>query len=205
MGTSQREPGRRDAIVEAAYQCVADKGLYGLRMRDVGAAAGVNIATVHYHLTSKSDLIRAVVEHGHDVFLRHAAPPEHPDPARRVVTHLDRVFALLEDDPRLAHVLAEVALHARRDPVVAQTVIQAEERWRLALERMMAPLPRRQSGPIARLVILAVKGACLPPADPAGLRAARRELTRLVELRLDTRSATPAPETPAPPQRTPAP
>jgi AcrR family transcriptional regulator len=180
---------------------VADNGLYGLRMRDVATAAGVNIATVHYHLTSKGDLIRAVVEHGHDVFLRHAAAPELTDPARRVVAHLDRVFALLQDDPRLAHVLAEVALHARRDPVVAQTVTQAEERWRLALERMMAPLSSRRSRPIARLVILAVKGACLPPADPAGLRAARRELTQLVKLRLDALSAASAPETPAPPQR----
>ncbi|WP_426502580.1 TetR/AcrR family transcriptional regulator [Dactylosporangium sp. McL0621] len=172
-------------IVEAAYRCVAENGLYGLRMRDVAAAAGVNIATVHYHLTSKDDLIRAVVEYGHDVFFRRAAAPELTDPARRVVAHLDRVFALLEDDPRLAHVLAEVALHARRDPVVARTVAQAEERWRLALERMMAPLPRRRSGPVARLLILAVKGACLPPADPAGLRTARRELTSLVKLRLD--------------------
>ncbi|MEV4517147.1 hypothetical protein AB0K00_50360 [Dactylosporangium sp. NPDC049525] len=114
-----------------------------------------------------------------------------------MVAHLERVFALLEDDPRLAHVLAEVALHARRDPVVAQTVAQAEERWRLALERMMAPLPRRRSGPVARLVILVVKGACLPPADPAGLRAARRELTWLVKLRLDAWSATETPRTPA--------
>jgi hypothetical protein len=126
----------------------------------------------------------------HDVFLRHAAAPERTDPARRVVAHLDRVFALLRTDPQLAHVLAEVALHARRDPVVAQTVVQAEERWRLALERMMAPLPSRRSRPIARLVILAVKGACLPPADPAGLRAARRELTQLVGRRLDELSAT---------------
>jgi AcrR family transcriptional regulator len=99
------ESWRRAEIVEAAYRCVADKGLYGLRMRDVAAEARVNIATVHYYLTSKTDLIRAVVEHAHDRFRQHAAPPEESDPARRLRAHLDTVFKLLNDDPRLGHVL----------------------------------------------------------------------------------------------------
>jgi AcrR family transcriptional regulator len=176
--------GRRAEIVEAAYRCMADRGLYGLRMRDVATEAQVNIATVHYYLTSKTDLIRAVVEYAHDQFRQHATPPEEADPARRLRAHLDRVFKLLDDDPRLGHVLAEVALHAERDPVVAQIVTTAQERWRAALQGMMAPLPRRHTRPVALLVVLAIKGACLPPATKADLRAAYRELARHVEQRL---------------------
>jgi AcrR family transcriptional regulator len=166
--------GRRDEIVRAAFGCVAAKGLSGLRMRDVAAAAGVNIATVHYHLTSKTEVVRAVVEYAHDVFARAAAPS-----AGGLDRHLGAVFALLERDPQLGHVLAEVALEAARDPVVADIVRASEDRWRAGLETM-AP------GPVARLVILAVKGACLPPTGPADLRAARAELVRLLPPARDT-------------------
>jgi AcrR family transcriptional regulator len=176
--------GRRAEIVEAAYRCLADKGLYGLRMRDVAAEARVNIATVHYYLPSKTDLIRAVVELAHERFRQHATPPEESDPARRLRGHLDLVFKLLDDDPRLGHVLAEVGLHAERDPVVAEIVTASQDRWLATLQAMMAPLPRRQTRPVALLVILAIKGACLPPANQADLRAAHRELVRHVESRL---------------------
>jgi AcrR family transcriptional regulator len=160
--------GRRDEIVRAAFACVAAKGLSGLRMRDVAAAAGVNIATVHYHLTSKTEVVRAVVEYAHDLFGR-AAPPA----AGGLDRHLEAVFALLDRDPQLGHVLAEVALEAGRDPVVAGIVRASEDRWRAALETMVPP-------PVARLVILTVKGACLPPTGPADLRAARDLLVRLL-------------------------
>lgn len=176
---------RRAEIVEAAYRCVADKGLPGLRMRDVAAAAGVNIATVHYHLTSKEELIRAVVDHAHTLFAEAAPPsPKDQDPAARIRTHLRRLFALLERDPRLGHVLSELALAGERDPAVAKIVAASESRWRTNLQAMMAPLPKPQTALIAALLILAVKGACLPPHNAATLRSARRELTAWADQRL---------------------
>jgi AcrR family transcriptional regulator len=129
---------------------------------------------VHYYLTSKTELVRAVVEYAHELFAAQAAPPL----ARGMRQHLEKVFALLERDPQLGHVLAEVALEAGRDPVVAEVVRAAEARWSEALQALLAPLPARRAKPIARLVILTVKGACLPPAGPEDLRAARRELIR---------------------------
>ncbi len=180
--------GRRAEIVEAAYRCVAANGLYGLRMRDVAATAGVNIATVHYHLSSKAGLIRAVVEHAHGRFRREAAPADEPDPVRRLRAHLDRLFALLARDPDLGHVMAEIALHARRDDAVAEAVASAEERWREALLDMMAPLPRRQVAPVALLVTLTAKGACLPPVRSTDLAAAHHELIGCLERRLDPTS-----------------
>jgi AcrR family transcriptional regulator len=170
-----------ETIVAAAYRCVGSKGLAGLRMRDVAAEAGVNIATVHYHLTNKTELIRAVVELAHERFRRHATPPDDADPVRRLRAHLDRVCALLVDEPHLGYVLAEVALQGTRDPVVAEIVAVAEARWRDAVQAMLAPMPRRRSRPVAALVLLTVKGACLPPVDAADLRAACRELIAHVQ------------------------
>ena len=167
---------RRTQVVEAAYRCLARNGLAGLRMRDVAVEAGVNIATVHYHLTSKDQLIREVVEYAQRQFQEQAAAPPDPDPVRRLRAHLDGVFDLLDRDPGLGHVLADVALYAPRDPVVAEIVANSERHWREALQAMMAPLPRRRTRPVALLIILVVKGACLPPHSRPDMRAVRREL-----------------------------
>jgi AcrR family transcriptional regulator len=180
----QGEPGRRAGIIAAAYQQLADKGLAGLRMRDVALAAGVNISTVHYHLTSKTELIRAVVGYAHQQFSEHATPPASASPARRLAVHLKLVFGLLESNPGLGRVLAEIALYSERDPVVAGIVRASEEQWLAALQAMLAPLPRRTTRTAGLVIILAVKGACLPPTSTASLRAARRELTSSLQGRL---------------------
>ncbi|MDM4763783.1 TetR/AcrR family transcriptional regulator [Galbitalea sp. SE-J8] len=169
-------PTRREQIVDAAFRCVAESGIAGLRMRDVAREAGVNIATVHYHLSSKTDLVRAVVARAHDRFAEHAAPPDLPAPRQRLRAHLDAVFGLLDRDPALARVLAEVALEAAHDSAVAEAVATAETTWRGAVQAMLHPLPARRARPLAALVVLVVKGACLPPADAAAIRAARRAL-----------------------------
>lgn len=182
--TPEADPSRRATIVEAAYRCIAAKGLEGLRMRDVAAEAGVNIATVHYYLASKQQLIHAVVEYAHVQFQRDAAPPATADPARSLYLHLERVFDLLERNPQLGHVLADVALYAERDPAVAAMVTNAERRWREAVQGMLSPLPKRRTRPLALLVITVVKGTCLPPHSRLDTAAARRELARCLAQQL---------------------
>ncbi len=49
-----------EKILEAAEQLFADKGFGATSLRSVVAAAGVNVAAIHYHFGSKEGLIRAV-------------------------------------------------------------------------------------------------------------------------------------------------
>src|SRR5881409_3418413 len=47
----------RTAILEAAEQLYADRGFADVTLRDIVAAAGVNLAAVNYHFGSKDELI----------------------------------------------------------------------------------------------------------------------------------------------------
>ena len=62
--TGKRESGddRRLAIARAARQIIVEKGLEGLRTRDIAARVGINIATLHYHVPSKEALVALVAE-----------------------------------------------------------------------------------------------------------------------------------------------
>src|SRR4051812_16804213 len=54
---------RRLLLVEAAYHLIAEKGVLGLRIRDVADRAGVNHTTLIYHFPTKESLLAAVIEY----------------------------------------------------------------------------------------------------------------------------------------------
>src|SRR6218665_695397 len=74
---SRRESGdeRRIAIAHAARALIIEKGLEGLRTRDIAERVGINIATLPYHVPSKEALVTLVAASLRDDFkaqaLRH--------------------------------------------------------------------------------------------------------------------------------------
>ncbi|TMG42173.1 MAG: helix-turn-helix transcriptional regulator, partial [Chloroflexi bacterium] len=48
---------RHEALVQAAFNQIAERGFEGLRTREVAAEVGVNIATLHYYFPTKEALI----------------------------------------------------------------------------------------------------------------------------------------------------
>jgi hypothetical protein len=57
-GGSTREK-RRQELVQAAFNLIAEHGFEGLRTRDVAAEVGVNIATLHRNVTQIESPARA--------------------------------------------------------------------------------------------------------------------------------------------------
>src|SRR3989442_10522502 len=99
---------KRDALVQAAYREIAANGFEGLRTREVAAAVGVNIATLHYYFPHKEDLIRGVVAHAMGRFrgtLGGAGSAE--DQLRE---HFRGLRRLSRDEPELFTVMAELAI-----------------------------------------------------------------------------------------------
>ncbi len=52
----------KEKILDEAERLFADHGFAGTSLRDITAAAGVNLAAVNYHFGSKEELIKAVFE-----------------------------------------------------------------------------------------------------------------------------------------------
>jgi AcrR family transcriptional regulator len=113
-----RQERVRARLLEAASKAIAEKGVEGLRLRDVTAAADVGFGSFYSHFESKEDLIEAVVTDmlsglagatiAHSASL--ADPAEAASAAHRwfvrqayeapefawLVVHLDRADALFE-------------------------------------------------------------------------------------------------------------
>ncbi|TCO60521.1 TetR/AcrR family transcriptional regulator [Actinocrispum wychmicini] len=161
-------PERRDALVSAAYERLAEAGFEGLRLRDVAAAAGIDHSTIHHHFATKQDLVVAVVDHTTRQFWS-TTPPD-GGPADRLRRHLATLGRKIAEQPELHVVLRELDLRARRDPELRTIIAAREEGWRDSLRTLLAAAA--EAGALvtgvtpdtgAELIIATVKGASLTP------------------------------------------
>ena len=53
---------RREEIATAAREIILEKGIEGLRTREVAARVGINIATLHYHASGKDGIVLLVAQ-----------------------------------------------------------------------------------------------------------------------------------------------
>src|SRR5262245_65120198 len=104
MGVARRGrppagPERRDALVLAAYRCLAESGFEGLRLRDVAAQVGIDHSTIHHHFPTKQDLVVAVVDYTTRQFW--TTTPSDGTSADRLRRHIARLREKITNAPEL--------------------------------------------------------------------------------------------------------
>src|ERR1700689_2295755 len=179
---------RRQDLVRAAYELIARLGFEGLRTRDVAAAAGVNIATLHYYFPTKEALIGDVLKHAMQRF--RSTMPAGGLPADQLRQHFAGIKRLVRDEPELFAVMGELALRSARDPVIRELYQQTTEIWQATVRGLLAKATREGaldgSGNLdaqASLVVSALTGASMVPLSrPARLTETIGELERSLGL-----------------------
>ncbi|GCE12930.1 TetR/AcrR family transcriptional regulator [Tengunoibacter tsumagoiensis] len=131
---------RRLRLVESAYSLIAEKGMAGLRIREVASRIGLNHATLLYYFPTKEALIQAVVEYCIRQFDLIQAP--NPSVATTPSEHLRQRYLSdlahqLREVPDLFLVLDEFLLYARRDPATHSILMEAVTSWQHFLERLI--------------------------------------------------------------------
>ena len=94
-GTGSRSQATRERILDAAEQLFAERGFYGVSVRDITGAAEVDVALASYHFGNKQGLLEAV-------FVRRA-----DDLNAERIARLDAVLAAAKSrrPPRLEDVI----------------------------------------------------------------------------------------------------
>lgn len=158
---------RRQALIDAAFQQIAEHGFEGLRTRDVANAVGVNVATLHYYFPTKESLIRGVLDHAMDQFRSTLAP--HGSPADQLRNHLRAVRKLMTAEPQLAAVMGELALRSTRDRSIAAIMDKMYEFWQTTMRGLLRRAVREGGAPseldsdaVAALIIATLTAMTLP-------------------------------------------
>jgi len=167
-----RKEDREQALVQAAFNQIAERGFEGLRTREVAAGVGLNIATLHYYFPTKEALIRGVVAHAMDRFRSTLAP--HGSPADQLRNHLRAVRKLLRDEPEVGAVMGELALRSARDPALAHIMAESYQAWHQTLRGMLRRAARAghlapdlDSDDVAALIMATLTSMTLPSTASA--------------------------------------
>lgn len=118
-------------IVEAAFNLVAEKGLEGLRVRQVADQVGINNATLHYYFKNKQALIEAIFQYT----IYHIVTTNDPnsDEPTTAIEKLKYHFA--SQQYQYHHfqerfiVLAEISLRSFRDDAIREMLLAHEASW----------------------------------------------------------------------------
>jgi AcrR family transcriptional regulator len=179
---------RRQDLVAAAYQQIARLGFEGLRTRDVAAAAGVNVATLHYYFPTKEALIGDVLKHAMQRF--RSSMPAGGTPTEQLRNHFAGIRRLVREEPELFAVMGELALRSARDPAIRELYQQTTNIWQATVRGLLAKAARdglvtgsRNLDAQASLVVSALTGASMIPLSrPARLHETIAELERSIGL-----------------------
>ncbi|TMF90232.1 MAG: TetR/AcrR family transcriptional regulator [Chloroflexi bacterium] len=179
---------RREALVRAAFNQIAEHGFEGLRTREVAAEVGMNIATLHYYFPTKEALIRGVVAHAMQRFRSTLAP--HGSPADQLRNHLRAVRKLLREEPQVSAVMGELALRSARDPSLAQIMRETYDAWHRTLRGLLKRAardeqlaPELDSDDVAALIMATLTSMTLPTVGSAQrIDQAFRQLERVLRM-----------------------
>ena len=106
----------RDAILDAAERCFADRGFAGVSMREIAAEAGLkNQASLYHHFTDKRALYEAALARGVApiVALMEESGGGWIDPAE-VERNVDRLLDYLSEHPHLPRLIQRAGLDDSR-------------------------------------------------------------------------------------------
>jgi AcrR family transcriptional regulator len=125
----KNQGARRAEIVEAAKRAIAERGLTGLRLKDVAAHSELTAGAVAYYYPDLEDLIREVHQHALDRFYWGRKRETERDEDPRITLRR----TIRSGVPESAHdtdfqVLNELHVHAYRDPFHAQLMAELFDR-----------------------------------------------------------------------------
>jgi AcrR family transcriptional regulator len=130
---------RRAEIAKAARTLIVEKGVEGLRTRDIAERVGINIATLHYHVPTKEALIGLVAESLRADFIQHGI--DRPRAHLSVLERMDLEFVDFRETaiekPEIMLVYSELIERSRRDKIVAGAVLPMKDYWKQMLRELL--------------------------------------------------------------------
>jgi AcrR family transcriptional regulator len=133
MGRPNTQEAKRAELIGACRAAIMERGMTGLRLRDVAERAGMSASSIFYYYPALTDLLREVEREAVDRFCAARAEAnavmsaDQTDPRQRLVATMRGGLPSGPDD-ELCHLLYELGSVARRDASHAARHIALYER-----------------------------------------------------------------------------
>jgi TetR/AcrR family transcriptional regulator, regulator of biofilm formation and stress response len=177
--TRRYDPDRRDRIIAAALDVIAERGVPGATHRTIARAADVPLGSTSYHFSSIDDLLAAAFtvlaeQVAGTLEERMRLAPDQDTALDALARHL---AADLMGDERLLVLAVELYVAAARRPVLRAVTQGWMERSRRALELHFDPVTARELDALIEGLVLH-QSLSTEPMTPEQVRHALLRITR---------------------------
>ena len=190
MTADRASADRRTEILAAAIRVLARDGLAQASTRKLAAEAGINQATLLYHVGSKDELLLAVLRE----MMRQtreiavAAAIDHEMPLREAIANSLRAFwCHVEETPELQVMQYELTLYALRNPEAAWLAREQYSGYCAVVEGVLRAACERQGtscavpyDALARFIVGGLDGLILQFVSDKNIARARNDLELLI-------------------------
>ncbi|SDR98463.1 TetR/AcrR family transcriptional regulator [Microterricola viridarii] len=151
-----RSSGTKRAILDAALELAATRGITGTTMDDVAERAGVAKGSLYYNFSSKDQLFEALLEEGV------GALAENLRAARGTLVGWEAIEALV------GALLDRIAANASLAKLMASEIFRTDRAW----QKTLFALRHEALAVFAEAIAEASSGASAPGAQPSGAQGA---------------------------------
>lgn len=137
-----RPPGdgdRREQILRATCEVIADQGFRSLRVSDVARRIGSSTGTVHYYFPTKRELLHSAFEHNfaHSLERRRQIIDSGDDALTRLRALVESYLPVGPDTTRAWRVWAELWIEALHEPALQAINDAVYGEWRAMMAGLM--------------------------------------------------------------------
>ena len=115
---------RKDQVIAATIQCIVDKGLAKMSVKDISAQAGVSTGIIYHYFKNKEDLLLQVLKESfrksHEQVM--STVGELTDPMAKLSAHMENIYAVPRENPDFFIVLMNYLGEAKYNPAIQQIV-----------------------------------------------------------------------------------
>ena len=141
QSTRQRNPGRREELIQIATRMFARNGSRGTTLGDIAKAAGIAQATVVYHFGTKDELLHAVLD-ARDSFEDALLWRLGPDPGMRIFQAVADIVAEWEQNAEIVGLMGVLIAENLGDDGALRP--RLAENYRATVERIASTLRSAQ-------------------------------------------------------------
>ncbi|MEM7426820.1 MAG: TetR/AcrR family transcriptional regulator [Pseudomonadota bacterium] len=142
MTREQGARARRQALVEAAAACFAEKGFHQTSMRDLAERAGVSLGNLYNHFKSKTDIIREIARLEADGLNALQAELAGLDDPAQFLDRFVQLYVSMCAEWYHASITAEIVSEGLRNPEICEDFLSNRRLLVARLAESIDPLMR---------------------------------------------------------------
>lgn len=143
MSKLKMEDIRKEQVIRAATNCIIEKGLSNLSMKDIAAEADVSAGVIYHYFKNKEDVLLQVLKESfrqsHELVIEKVEPLQ--TASEKLTKHIENINAVPRDNTEFYPILLNYLGEAKHNPEIRKIIIKFFNNLKSYTNQYLADLP----------------------------------------------------------------